>query len=226
MHFTYPLALRSRDDGHERQGAGILTTQRAEQIACLFMCANGAASESSACARFGRLGGNGSSVSPALRIFNPRDDEFVGLRGELRDLYLAAYRSLPRYRYASEDKVDEYLDWLYTGDPRGLFVARSEMTATPVGFAVVHRSWEHNAPDVAELHELVVLPAWQRRGIGSELLRTAVSYAKRSGQRTLGLWVGEKNEAAIKMYRRFGFRAGRRWRFWLRMEFPLHEPLA
>jgi ribosomal protein S18 acetylase RimI-like enzyme len=67
-----------------------------------------------------------------------------------------------------------------------------------------------NAEVVADLLALAVLPAFQRRGIGSKLLTHVIEVAERvapsSRITTLRLTVAETNVAAQRLYERAGFR--------------------
>jgi putative acetyltransferase len=60
------------------------------------------------------------------------------------------------------------------------------------------------SPHVADLG-LMVAATHRRRGIGTALLETAVSWAKGSGVSKLELHVFPWNEPAIELYERFGF---------------------
>ena len=65
------------------------------------------------------------------------------------------------------------------------------------------------------IHNIAVVRALQREGIGSVLLRHAVEYGKRQGISVVGLEVRESNEAALRFYRRFGFNViGRREKYY------------
>ena len=52
---------------------------------------------------------------------------------------------------------------------------------------------------------MMVSPAWRRRGVGSALMREAIAWARRAGVEKLELSVYPGNEAAIGLYRSFGF---------------------
>ena len=52
-----------------------------------------------------------------------------------------------------------------------------------------------------ELDDLYVLPGFQNKGIGSEILRKAIN----DSQEPLYLYVFSRNEKAIAFYKRFGF---------------------
>jgi predicted N-acetyltransferase YhbS len=81
-------------------------------------------------------------------------------------------------------------------DPLGGFVAQE--SCGPVGLCV---SVSYGA--VGFLGELVVLPSWRRRGIGSALFEHALNYLKDQGCRNTFL---DADKDAIPLYERFGFR--------------------
>ncbi|MBU6402017.1 MAG: GNAT family N-acetyltransferase [Verrucomicrobia bacterium] len=56
-----------------------------------------------------------------------------------------------------------------------------------------------------KLHKLYVHPAWQRRGLGTQLLRHVEQTARAGGFRTLVLSVNKANAQAIAAYRKNGF---------------------
>jgi ribosomal protein S18 acetylase RimI-like enzyme len=55
-----------------------------------------------------------------------------------------------------------------------------------------------------DIRRLYVLPEFQRRGVGGSLLEAALSHPELYG-RTIRLDVWERNEAAQRFYRKFGF---------------------
>lgn len=68
------------------------------------------------------------------------------------------------------------------------------VAGTVVGFAAAEECW---------LHHLYVDPAWQGRGIGTALLRTACD-----GSDRVQLWVFQANDGARRFYERHGFTLG------------------
>jgi ribosomal protein S18 acetylase RimI-like enzyme len=56
-----------------------------------------------------------------------------------------------------------------------------------------------------KLHKLYILPQWQRRGLGAELIRRAETSARSSGCRSLIVGVNRANRQAISAYKRNGF---------------------
>lgn len=53
---------------------------------------------------------------------------------------------------------------------------------------------------------MAVAPEWRRRGVGSALLIESIRWAKEMGVQKLALSVYPHNEAALALYRKFGFR--------------------
>lgn len=150
-------------------------------------------------------------------------DRYQELRPRLQELYEAAYRLLPQYSYHDPDEVRAYLDWLYEGDPSGFFVALADRAAPPVvGFIAVHGTWhERSGRLVAEVHELVVDPKWQGKGIAGALISRALHYARELGRQVVALWVGQQNRRAEALYRRLGFQRTGQWGRWVRMELAI-----
>ncbi len=60
--------------------------------------------------------------------------------------------------------------------------------------------------DILVIHTLAIHPDYLKRGIGHELLKFTLSYAKEQGQRTIRLDVYENNRPAIALYEKCGFR--------------------
>jgi RimJ/RimL family protein N-acetyltransferase len=83
-----------------------------------------------------------------------------------------------------------------------VFVAETD--AGVVGRLSVARDPHPASRHVADLG-LMVAAGWRRRGIGWALLEEAVAWARSSGVRKLELHVFPHNEAAIRLYERFGY---------------------
>ncbi len=79
-----------------------------------------------------------------------------------------------------------------------------------VGFVVGRR-----VLDEVEIHSIAVIPAWQGRGLGGDLLDTFLGGARRDGAVRARLEVRESNAPARALYRGYGFRReGRRHRYY------------
>ena len=80
-------------------------------------------------------------------------------------------------------------------------IARLNDSAQLVGFIVY---WELG--DEVEIHDLATAPEHRRRGIASALLSEAIRSARRSGAHSLWLEVRARNQAALGLYTKHGFR--------------------
>jgi ribosomal protein S18 acetylase RimI-like enzyme len=61
-------------------------------------------------------------------------------------------------------------------------------------------------PRDGELHRLYVEPSLQGRGIGGALLAAALSHPRLAGAARIFLQVWDRNERAVRLYERVGFR--------------------
>lgn len=59
--------------------------------------------------------------------------------------------------------------------------------------------------EVADIQTIAVIEAAQQKGLGSRLLELAIKEAKNRGAQEMFLEVATQNEAAINLYRKFGF---------------------
>jgi ribosomal-protein-alanine N-acetyltransferase len=94
--------------------------------------------------------------------------------------------------FAAEATAQEGRSWAWVVEAEG----------SVVGYLV---AW----PVAEEVHlaNLAVHPRWRRRGIGSFLLRHLLERARERGAAWVALEVRVSNEAARRLYERFGFRA-------------------
>lgn len=90
---------------------------------------------------------------------------------------------------------------LFAGDGAFAFAAVSR-DRVPLGYAGMLI-----AADEGQLLNLAVLPEARRQGIGAALLSALLSEAERRGLRSVSLEVRVSNQAAIRLYERFGFRS-------------------
>ncbi|GAA5166166.1 GNAT family N-acetyltransferase [Viridibacterium curvum] len=58
---------------------------------------------------------------------------------------------------------------------------------------------------IGEIKRYFVLPSYQRRGIGGDLMHHAINVARESGLRRVRLDTMKKSEAALIVFRKFGF---------------------
>ncbi len=138
---------------------------------------------------------------------------------DLVDLYLRAYQPLGDYYYRHRTEVKAYLKWLRHRDPYGSFVAYDGNRL--VGFIATDSRWDHGT--VGAIHELVVDPEYQGRGLGRALLLHGMAYLRSRGCRVCELWVGEHNERARAIYQALGFQENGRWGKWIQMVRSLED---
>jgi ribosomal protein S18 acetylase RimI-like enzyme len=124
---------------------------------------------------------------------------------ELQDFERGLEPTLPK----GEAMADRYLAHMLdrcAGAAGRIFVAEED--GAVVGFVGVLARVVPE-PDEAQAYayvsDLVVLPAYRRRGIGRALLERAEAYARGEGARVLRVGVLAKNEAAAGLYRSLGF---------------------
>lgn len=153
----------------------------------------------------------------SLKIINLSRSDYQAKKALLVDIYFSAYQSMPIYAYEKRKSVKNYLDWLYKGDPGGFFIAMGG--GEIVGFIACHTGWEDfQEGRVCEIHEFAVKKEFQGKGIGKALLEKAIEYALSKNLKKITLWVGEKNEKAINMYKKAGFVPLYKAGVWLRMK--------
>ncbi len=155
-----------------------------------------------------------SPVEPGVKNLEP--NEFSKLLSSLVQIYLASYQSYPQYAYKTEKQVHSYLKWLYHHDPNGFFIA--QIKEEVIGWAACHSNWEDWLEGkVGEVHEIVIKPAFQRKGVGHRLMEEVLSYLASRGREKATLWVGEKNQPAKEFYSKLGFVQTNQVNHWIRM---------
>ena len=95
--------------------------------------------------------------------------------------------------------VEQQLKQLISSDSAAVFAARVENKL--VGYAIVVVEG-----DVADFWDLVVKKEYRKMGIGTRLIKAVEEYAKRKGCVAVKLDVNLKNEAAIRLYEKLGYR--------------------
>jgi len=124
--------------------------------------------------------------APPLSILSARQDD------------LGAILTLERAGFDPSEQWSER-SWLgeLAGGGRTILLARAQH---PVGVVALKTVGE-----LADLHRLVVAPAYRRRGVGVALVRAGLAAVAHLGARAVILEVGYTNEPAIALYQRLGF---------------------
>lgn len=134
----------------------------------------------------------------------------------VEEIYRHAYASIPNYGYTKPAEIKSYLGWLKRRTKQGFLVAR--IGWHPVGFIAVDANWHTpHGQKVAEIHEFVVEPAFQGRGIGKKLFQSGMDFLKKQGAQEIELWVGEYNDKPHWFYRQQGFTDEGQWGKWIQM---------
>ncbi|MCS7239951.1 MAG: GNAT family N-acetyltransferase [Candidatus Bipolaricaulota bacterium] len=142
---------------------------------------------------------------------------------ELAQLLMRAYQGLEAYGEESVSEARRYLKWLRRTCKSGFLVA--EVNGCVVGFIAACPEWKDwELGTVLEIHEIVVAPEWQGKGVGRALLNQAYSLGHSHGRKLAALWVGVGNMKAREWYKKLGFKEIGRWGEWIRMFRPIPEP--
>ncbi len=98
-------------------------------------------------------------------------------------------------RWVEEDQ-DRYFATNWSKHPHEVVLCDGE----PCGYVAIY-----DRDDAVVFNELVILPAFQGRGIGTGLLREQI---ERASERGVPVWLGvlHENHRAAALYRRLGFR--------------------
>ncbi len=95
-----------------------------------------------------------------------------------------------RRRARMLDRVEDHATHVLVAEAEGEVVGMLTVTATPWGFGEIGMS---------------VAPSWRGRGVGTALLEGCVEWARERRLHKLSLEVFPHNEAALALYRKFGF---------------------
>jgi ribosomal protein S18 acetylase RimI-like enzyme len=124
---------------------------------------------------------------------------------ELQDFERGLEPTLPkgeemadRYRAHMPRRCNEALGRVFVAEEDGTVVGFVGVLAR-----VVPEPDESQA--YAYVSDLVMLPAYRRRGLGRALLEHAVAFARGKGANALRVGVLARNEAAARLYRSLGF---------------------
>jgi ribosomal protein S18 acetylase RimI-like enzyme len=102
----------------------------------------------------------------------------------------------PRWRR----RLDEF-------PPPGAVLVWTDETAALAGFVAVMPSRDPDAgPEIGEVGAIYLLPSFQGRGVGRELMAAAVEHLTAAGFRQATLWVLASNVLARRFYEAAGWR--------------------
>jgi ribosomal protein S18 acetylase RimI-like enzyme len=115
----------------------------------------------------------------------------------MRRLHKAAYHDVVVRQFGAWDDEVQYALLTQKWIPEKFEII--EMGGEPIGCISVEES-----PEKVFVAELVILPEFQSRGIGGELMRSEIAGARQMGK-PICLQVLSKNEKARAFYERLGF---------------------
>lgn len=125
---------------------------------------------------------------------------------------IPAVRSIDRLSFALPWPESSYQYELNGNHVSHMLVAEADSSA---GAEVIGYIGFWLIVDEAHISTLAVRPDWRGRGVGRLLLRCGLSRAVECGARLATLEVRQSNQAAIQLYREFGFSVvGRRPRYY------------
>jgi GNAT superfamily N-acetyltransferase len=145
------------------------------------------------------------TVEPSGRISTPYE------WSTYRDLRLRALADSPdafgRTLAEEKDRPDtEWLNRLASGaDTRWNLPLLAEVGTEPIGLA-----WgriEKSSPEVANLYQMWVAPAYRGLGVGQMMLEAVIAWAREASVHQLALGVTCGDTPAMRLYTRAGFKA-------------------
>ncbi|NVM29765.1 MAG: GNAT family N-acetyltransferase [Candidatus Helarchaeota archaeon] len=120
---------------------------------------------------------------------------------QLLSVYLQGFSAL--YGDTTQQYAEEFLELyesaLIEGVEGEMFIAEKDNNI--IGFAVIHQE----STTEFKFGPIVVVPIFQRRGIGSKLLQLCINFARSNRVKQFYLKVNDNNQAAVAFYKKFGF---------------------
>jgi len=115
-------------------------------------------------------------------------------------VYVQAFTSLygEKAQKFAKDFMKLFQAALLEGIEGGLFVA--EINDKIVGFTAIHEQ----SRGEYQLSPMVVLPSFQRQGIGSQLLNLCIKFVHSRQAKQFYLKVHDSNQCAINLYKKYG----------------------
>ena len=160
---------------------------------------------------------------PQLQIRNVHYNDLK----EFVKAYRLSYKGLEEYAYTKNRQIKSYFKWMFSRDKDGFFVAETKnniegdqsLDSKAVGYIMVDTNWfsPFEMRRVGEIHELIVLPEFRKKGLGRMLISKAFDYMRQRGRRVAELWVGYRNYSAQKFYKKLGFEEKGSFGKWIRM---------
>ena len=120
---------------------------------------------------------------------------------------LALWREVIGNKNVTGENIAPYYAKEKLDDNHMTFVAVAD--GQTVGFATVVQAMSIGMEvGYLKLNGIAVLPAWQNKGIGSQLLAHVEQYAQSRGLSSVGLATGFQRKDAHRFYERHGYKTG------------------
>ncbi len=154
-------------------------------------------------------------MNVVFRKVSPEDlNEFVRV-------YKDSYKELEEYAYTKNKEIKSYFKWMFSRDKHGFIVAetKNEGETEILGFIMVDTNWfsPFEMKKVGEIHELIILPEFRKKGVGRGLVSKGFDYMRSRNRKIAELWVGYRNYHAQRFYRKLGFEEKNSFGKWIRM---------
>lgn len=130
-----------------------------------------------------------------MRVEDMPDVKRVDLLS-FEDLVEARYRDVRAITPRTDDNILSYM----RSDPDGAFVAVDDHAG------IIGSSFSHMWGKVGWVGPVSVLPAYQGRGVGKELVKSSLEYLDQAGCADIGLETMPENQVNIGMYMRIGLK--------------------
>jgi ribosomal protein S18 acetylase RimI-like enzyme len=129
---------------------------------------------------------------------------------ELEIVQNLAYQIWPKTygHIISKEQMEYMLNWMYSIETleSNLFKNHTYFCISSYGIDVGFLDVEINYPEEGniKIHKIYVLPEYQGKGIGFELIQRAMNFAIENQMNSMSLQVNRNNKA-VDFYKRFGF---------------------
>jgi glucosamine-phosphate N-acetyltransferase len=97
-----------------------------------------------------------------------------------------------------------YREWMMNSPFYHIFVAEIERKIVGAATLIVEKKFIHRGGLAGRIEDVAVRPAWQRRGIGSQLIKAAIETAKEAGCYKVTLSTSKSEN--IPFYEKLGFK--------------------
>ena len=148
-------------------------------------------------------------MTVTIRRAERRDLESLGRLGAM--LMQTHYAFDPQRFLPPDESAESGYAWFLgrvMKDPEGCVLVAEEEDGV-VGYvyaALEPLSWKELRGPAGFVHDIAVREETRRTGVAAQLLQAAIDWLRERGAPRVVLWTASPNEAAQRLFRRFGFR--------------------